>query len=76
MNDGIKTIDEYAFSGCTALTRVFIPTSVNRILYGAFSGCSALEVAGYDGTEDDFLLVYLEQGNDEFLAVFKAKAGE
>lgn len=38
--DSIKTIDWFAFSGCTALSEITIPSSVNNVGYGAFEHCS------------------------------------
>lgn len=39
---GITGIGEYAFAGCTGITSVTIPSSVNWIGDNAFRGCSAL----------------------------------
>ncbi|WP_206173260.1 leucine-rich repeat protein [Treponema ruminis] len=40
--DSVKSIGEYAFSGCSGLTSVEIPDSVKSIGEYAFSGCSGL----------------------------------
>ena len=39
----VTQIGSYAFSKCTKLKEVSIPSSVVSIAYGAFSGCTALE---------------------------------
>ncbi len=40
--EGLETIGEYAFAGCTLLSRVTIPEGVGSIEY-AFRGCKSLE---------------------------------
>ena len=42
ISDGVTSIGNYAFSGCTSLTEVTIPGSVTRIGAWAFEGCTSL----------------------------------
>lgn len=42
IEDGVTTIGNYAFVGCTGLTSVIIPDSVTRIGFGAFCVCTSL----------------------------------
>lgn len=42
IEDGIKSIGQYAFYGCTSLTAVTIPNSVLHIYARAFNTCTAL----------------------------------
>lgn len=37
--DGVKYIDWFAFSGCSILAKISIPSSVSQIGYGAFDRC-------------------------------------
>ena len=41
--DGIRNIDDSAFSNCSALTSIVLPDSITSIGRGAFSGCNSLE---------------------------------
>ena len=38
----VTSIEDYAFSGCTGLTNITIPSSVTEIGFVAFSGCTGL----------------------------------
>ena len=42
IEDGVKSIGNYAFRGCSSLTSVTIPDSVTRIGSYAFYGCAGL----------------------------------
>lgn len=39
----LKTIGESAFSGCTGIKEIVLPSSVEQISFGAFQSCSSLE---------------------------------
>ena len=41
--NGVKTIGDAAFYGCTALTQIVVPDSVTSIGDGAFERCGSLE---------------------------------
>ena len=45
--NGVKIIDESAFSGCTALQSVAIPTATTNIYASAFSGCFNLSSVNF-----------------------------
>lgn len=45
----LKKIGNYAFSGCSSLTSVTLPASVNELGTGVFSWCSALTSADLSG---------------------------
>ncbi len=41
--NGIDTIQEFAFAGCTSLKSIEIPSTVQKITAGSFLGCTSLE---------------------------------
>ena len=43
LGNGVTRINTSAFAGCTALTEITVPASVNYIGVNAFSGCNALK---------------------------------
>ena len=47
--EGVTEIPNYAFSGCTSLEEVSIPSTVTVIDYNAFYGDSALKAVGFSG---------------------------
>lgn len=48
--DGVTSIGEDAFRGCSGITSITIPDSVTRIGLGAFNGCTKLKNIMYKGT--------------------------
>ena len=52
-NTSFTTIPMNAFSNCSALTTITIPSSVRTISSYAFSSCSSITTVNYVGTEQD-----------------------
>ncbi len=42
LNEGLVTIEGYAFLGCTGITELYLPSSLTTIGKGAFNGCSGI----------------------------------
>ena len=63
--DGVTSISASAFNYCAALSSVTIPDSVTAIGWAAFSNCSALTDVYYDGTEEQWKQVKIDNSNDE-----------
>ncbi len=61
--EGVTSIELYTFDGCTALTKVTIPSSVTRIDHTAFWNCSSLEKIYFSGTESEWKRIE-KKGND------------
>ena len=58
IEDGIETLDWFAFKGCPALASVYIPPSVTSIGYGAFDGAS--KAFTIECEEDSFAMKYAQ----------------
>lgn len=65
--EGVTSIKYNAFAGCTRLSSVTIPANIISIEGNAFYRCNALETVYYDGTDDDWDLIYIADGNDPLL---------
>ncbi len=42
LSNGVTTIEDYAFSGCTGIKTLYLPSSITKIGKGSFSGCSGI----------------------------------
>ena len=51
IGNGVKSVPDYAFYGCTGLTEVTIPESVSEIGYRAFYGCDNLKTLNYNAAD-------------------------
>ena len=65
--DGISTIEFSTFGSCTKLSSVIISKSVTTIEEGAFSDCYNLVDVYYDGSEEDWSNIDIDDGNDPLL---------
>lgn len=65
--DSIICIDYHAFSGCTNLTSATIPASVTKIGFDAFSYCNSLTDVYFNGTEEQWNSIIIEEENEELL---------
>ncbi len=52
--NGVKVIDQYAFSGCVGLESVKIPGTVTNIVDGAFAGCVSLKTVMTDSANKKY----------------------
>ena len=59
IKNGITSLSDRAFQGCTAVTEVTVPPSITKIGYLAFAGCSSL-------TEVTILKNYVTIGDEDY----------
>lgn len=55
ISDNTISICDYAFDGCTGITKLTIPASIRKIGLDAFSGCVLLQEVEYKGSITDWL---------------------
>ncbi len=61
---GVEEIESFAFSSCYDLESITIPKTMTIIDADAFSGCKALRNVYYEGTQEEWLNIYISVGND------------
>ena len=76
LGDGVKTVEECAFSECEKLTKVIIPASVTRIVwtgyeYGPFERVKNLTIYGYKNTAAE---TFADEFGYKFAEIVPAKS--
>jgi len=64
LGDSLVEIPTEAFVSCEALEYISIPTTVTVIGYDAFKDCNALKIIRYDGSEEAWNSIVIEEGNE------------
>lgn len=72
INNGATNVGEYAFAGCSNLTKVIIPSSIQSIDWSAF-GCPRLPDVYYDGTEEQWKNISKGFAGGDFSGLENAK---
>lgn len=62
--NSIKAVCSEAFNDCVRLEEIYIPKSVTTIGESAFLGCSLLKNVYYEGSEDEWDLLSIDQLNE------------
>ena len=65
--EGIKEIEGSGIAHCSALTKITIPKSINRIGEYAFYDCENLTDIYYEGSEKDWKNIQIADGNESLL---------
>ena len=65
--EGVTSIGNGAFRNCQCLSNVTIPLSTVNIDINAFYGCHALENISYNGTEEAWNRIIIQEGNDALI---------
>lgn len=69
--DSVTSISNYTFINCSSLKNIEIPDSVTTIGSGAFRGCKNLTDVYYDGTQEQWNSITIEQENEALLNATK-----
>ena len=64
----VVSIDKFAFKDCISLTSITIPKNVKIIVSKAFFRCDRLKDVYYEGSEEDWKNIEIEDGNDDLLS--------
>lgn len=64
VDEGVTSIGEGAFSGCTSLHRVTLPASLVSIARDAFKECPSIQTLTYAGSSTDWNSMQIGTGND------------
>ncbi len=70
---GLTSINEGVFSGCSSMTIVTIPNSITNIGWCAFYGCESLNDVYYSGSEEQWALINIDDGNEGNEPLINAK---
>ena len=77
--EGVETIKNYAYNGCTGLTSITIPNSVTFIGNSAFNGCTGLTSIDVDSDNANYSLidgVLFNKDKSQLILFPKGKKGE
>ena len=75
ISEGIPQINLHTFQHCSNLESITIPTTVTSIGQGAFKECTSLKTVIYNGTEEQFAKIVVEEENLLFHAAEKIFMG-
>ena len=75
IEEGVTTVGDYAFAGCSSMTEAVIPDSVTSVGNYAFSGCNSLQVAHYSGTVSQWNSIQIGNNNNPLVFVIKDYEG-
>ena len=68
LNEGkIEYIGEHVFSGCQALKSVTLPKTVTSIAGGAFDSCVSFAEVNYEGNEEDWQKIDINESWNKYL---------
>lgn len=65
--DSVKKIETDAFWGCDNLKTIWLPDSITHIYYDSIYNCDSLEAVYYQGTQEQWDAIYVEEENEQLL---------
>ncbi len=69
LENGVSSIGNNAFSGCSNLEDIVIEGNVTSIGDNAFSDCGSLSIVEYVGTPEDWEAITIGIGNEQLISV-------
>ena len=64
INEGVTGIGSGAFAGCSTVTMIDLPRSLQSVNTDAFTKCSRLAEVSYRGSEDEWTHISIGEGNE------------
>lgn len=68
--NGIEMIEEDAFLFCEGLSTISMPLSIKQIERDSFRGCSALQTVYFEGSEEDWGKINIQDNNIQNATVY------
>ena len=62
--DGLKSIDDWVFRFSHNITSIVLPESLTNVGFNAFEKCNGLTTVYYGGTEDQWKVITIADGNE------------
>lgn len=67
IGEGVKILDSYLFAGCSSLTTINTPNSLEEIGYGIFQNCTSLPIINNIRYADKCAISVIDNDEDNFI---------
>ena len=76
IQDGVTSIEKFAFENCTNLNKIWLPPSLTSIGERAFKGCTGLVDVFYRGPDTGWIDMERGNSNDDLINAYKTSSGK